>query len=116
MCYLRSRNLNFHYYLNELQASKAQFLFIRASEFFSSAYHFRVGNVKIGHETGKLQNIDVSISFLKQKFKINKRIDGKKSKYKHPIFGSNTSYCCQKRSKDFIVFGLKQKKERQNRG
>jgi len=63
-----------------------------------------------------LQNINVSISFLKQKLKINKRIDGKKSKYKYPIFGSNTSYCCQKRSKNVIVSGLKEKKEQQNRG
>ena len=31
-------------------------------------------------------------------------------KCKYPIFGSNTSYCCQKRSKDLIVFGLKENK------
>lgn len=35
--------------------------------------------MKTGHENNKLQNIDVSISFLKEKLKINKRRDGKKS-------------------------------------
>jgi hypothetical protein len=33
--------------------------------------------MKTGHEDSKLQNIDVGINFLKQKLKINKRIDGK---------------------------------------
>jgi len=33
----------------------------------------------IVHENNKLKNIDVSISSLKQKLKINKRIDGNES-------------------------------------